>query len=76
MNNAELVKMKPVELDSLSKKEKTALKIIYDHAGKRYVYETYSRISPEMAKKYLAFISKNPDALYIRWDENKQKFVA
>jgi hypothetical protein len=76
MNKKEVVKMKPIDLNSLTKKEKAALKIIYDHAGKRYVYEAYSQISPEMAKKYLAFVSENPNAIYIKWDEGRKRFVA
>ena len=61
---------------SLTKKEKTALKVIYSHAGKRFVYETYSRTSPEMARKYLIFVSKNLWAVYFKWDKEKKRFVA
>jgi ribosomal protein S7 len=61
---------------SMTRKEKTALKVIYNHAGKRLVFETYSKINPEMANKYLHFISKNPWAVYIKWDDIKMRFVA
>lgn len=61
---------------SLSKRERSALKIIYSHAGKRFVYETYSKTVPEMAYKYLAFVSKNPWEIYIKWDEKRKMFVA
>ena len=68
--------MENVNMVSLTKKERTALNVIYRHAGKRFVYETYSKIQPEMARKYLVFVAKNPWVLYFKWDENKKKFVA
>ena len=76
MTEADMVEMKPVTVNPLTKKERTALKVIYSHAGKRFVYEAYSRTSPEMAKKYLVFVSKNPWILYFKWDEDRKKFVA
>ena len=60
----------------MTKKEKVGLDLIYGHAGKRRVYETYLKSNPEMAKKYLEFISKNTAAQYIKWDGIKKKFKA
>ncbi len=57
------------------KKEEAALKIINAHRGKKIVYETYQQNRPEMARKYLEFIAKNGEATYIKWDDEKQKFV-
>ena len=76
MNETDTVEMKVVSKNPLSKKERTALNVIYSHAGKRFVYESYLRDQPEMAEKYLVFVSKNPSALYIWWDEDKKRFVA
>ena len=59
----------------MTKKERTALTIIYNHAGKRRVFETYQSCNPEMARKYLDFISKNRWAIYIKWNEEKREFV-
>jgi predicted hydrocarbon binding protein len=61
---------------SLSKRERRALEVIYSHAGKRFVFETYTKKNPEMAHKYLEFVSRNPWAVYIKWDDQKMKFVA
>jgi hypothetical protein len=60
----------------LPKKIRRALQVIYNHAGKRLVFETYSKVNPEMAKKYVKFISENPWAVYIQWDDEKKRFVA
>jgi hypothetical protein len=60
----------------MTKKEKLGLDLIYGHAGKRRVYETYLKSNPEMAQKYLSFISKNTDAQYIKWDEVNNRFKA
>lgn len=60
----------------MTKKEKVGLDLIYGHDGKRRVYETYLKTNPEMAQKYLDFISKNNAAQYIRWDGIKKKFKA
>ena len=60
----------------MTKKEKIGLDLIYSHAGKRRVYETYLKSNPEMAQKYLEFISKNNMAQYIKWDGIKKKFKA
>ncbi|HPE55937.1 MAG TPA: hypothetical protein P5514_07435 [Bacteroidales bacterium] len=60
----------------MTKKEKIGLDLIYSHAGKRRVYETYLKSNPEMAQKYLEFISKNTAAQYIKWDGIKKKFKA
>ena len=58
----------------MTKKEKVGLNLIYGHAGRARVYETYKRTNPEMAKKYLEFIAKNQAVQYIKWDESKKKF--
>ena len=60
----------------MTKKEKVGLNLIYSHAGKRRVYETYLKTNPEMAAKYLEFISKNQAIQYIKWDGVKMKFKA
>ena len=52
------------------------LKVIENHKGKRKVYEAYQKVNPVIADKYLEFIAKNLDAVYISWDEKKQRFVA
>jgi hypothetical protein len=59
----------------MTKKEQIGLNIINSHLGKRKVYNTYKESNPEMAEKYLAFISKNTDAQYIKWESNKNKFI-
>lgn len=65
-----------VNYNSCSKKERVALKAIYSHAGKKLVYETYSIHQPEMAEKYLNFLSRRPWATYIKWDNDKKQFVS
>ncbi|MBN2175189.1 MAG: hypothetical protein JW731_13725 [Bacteroidales bacterium] len=60
----------------MTKKEKVGLNLIYSHAGKRRVYETYKQTNPEMAQKYLEFVAKNQAVQYIRWDDIKKKFTA
>ena len=57
------------------KRKQNALKVINGHRGKKIVYETYLRNNPEMAQKYLEYISKNEDARYIKWDSRKEKFI-
>lgn len=52
------------------------LKVINGHKGKRKVYETYQQTNPEMAEEYLKFNSKQPDAVYISWDQEKKRFVS
>ncbi|MBC8488740.1 MAG: hypothetical protein H8D45_22175 [Bacteroidetes bacterium] len=59
----------------MTKKEQTGLSIIYGHAGKRYVYESYKKTDPGMAEKYLQFISKNQTVQYISWNNTKKKFT-
>ncbi len=59
----------------MTKKEQQGLSIINGHVGKKRVYETYKQSNPEMAQKYLEFISKNNDAQYIKWNTAKKKFV-
>lgn len=60
----------------MSKKEQTGLNIINGHIGKRRVYESYKKSNPDMAEKYLQFISKNQSAQYIIWNDKKKKFTA
>ncbi len=59
----------------MTKKEQSGLGIINGHLGKRRVYETYKSSNPEMAQKYLEFISNNQGAQYIKWDDSKKKFL-
>jgi hypothetical protein len=61
---------------NMTKKEKVGLDLIYGHAGKRLVYETYKRTNPEMAQKYLEFVANNQAIQYIKWDDSKKKFKA
>ena len=56
-------------------KEK-GLQVVNGHKGKQKVYETYLKKSPKMADEYLKFVAKNTEAVYISWDEDKQRFVA
>jgi len=60
----------------MTKKEKVGLNLIYGHAGKRRVYETYLKTNPEMAQKYLDFISNHQEAQYIGWNDVKKQFTA
>jgi len=60
----------------MTKKEKVGLNLIYSHAGKRRVYETYKVTNPEMADKYLDFVAKNQSVQYIKWNDTKKKFTA
>ena len=59
----------------MTKKEQNGLSIINGLLGKRRVYETYKNSNPEMAQKYLEFISNNQGAKYITWDDTKKKFL-
>jgi hypothetical protein len=59
----------------LSKKEQKALAVISAHTGKRQVFETYLSANPQMAEKYLKFISVNPGARYVKWDSARGKFT-
>lgn len=56
-------------------KEK-GLKVVNGHKGKMKVYEIYQKNDPKKADEYLKFLAKQPDAVYITWDENKGRFVA
>ena len=56
-------------------KEK-GLQVVNGHKGKQKVYDTYLKKSPKMADEYLKFCAKNTEAVYISWDEDKQRFVA
>lgn len=56
-------------------KEK-GLKIVNGHKGKMKVYESYQKKDPKKADEYLKFLAKQPDAVYISWDETKGRFVA
>ena len=60
----------------LSRRERIALEVIYHHPAKKLVFETYSRTNAAMAQKYLDFIASNPWARYIKWDNEKSKFVS
>ncbi len=60
----------------MTKKEKTGLNLIYSHAGRTRVYETYKRTNPEMAQKYLEFVANNQAVQYIKWNDSKKKFTA
>ncbi|MCB0805858.1 MAG: hypothetical protein KDC05_08675 [Bacteroidales bacterium] len=51
------------------------LKVINKHSGKKKVYEAYLKINPSIADKYLEFVAKNLDAVYITWDDKKQRFT-
>ena len=51
------------------------LNAINKHIGKKKVYETYLKNNPDLADKYLEFVAKNLDAVYITWDERKQRFT-
>jgi len=64
-----------MKLTRNSRKE-DVLKIINTHNGKRIVYQTYLKVAPELAEKYFDFISRNKQAMYIRWDEKSGRFVA
>ena len=59
----------------ISSKEKKGLAVILGHPGKRRVFQAYSQTNPQMAIKYLQFISDNPHVRYIRWDVTRQKFA-
>lgn len=59
----------------LSRKERKALVVIGSHSGKRAVFETYLNVDPQMAEKYLSFISHNPDARYVKWDKDRGRFM-
>ncbi|MCA9487765.1 MAG: hypothetical protein KC516_02275 [Nanoarchaeota archaeon] len=61
---------------NLTKKEKAGLDLIYSVKGKRRVYELYLKNNPEMAQKYLEFVSKNLSESYIKWDDEKKRFTA
>ena len=57
-----------------STKEERLFEDLDSHAGKRLVYDTYSRTNPEMAQKYLEQLAKGEIIGYIRWDDAKKKF--
>lgn len=59
----------------MNKIQTRALEIISKHKGKKAVYESYLKRSPELAEKYLDFIGKNTGATYIKYDERLQRFV-
>lgn len=50
-------------------------KIIKLHKGKYTTYQKYLSVNPEIAEKYLTFIGKHPDAVYIRYDKDKERFT-
>ena len=51
-------------------------KIIAIHKGKYTTYQKYLNVNPEIAEKYLAFIGKNPSAVYIKWDKDRKRFTS
>lgn len=66
-----------ISLTKLSaKREKEAIEIINSHHGKRFVYNTYKKLSPVMAQKYIEFVSRMKWATYIRWDNIKNEFTS
>lgn len=50
-------------------------KVISVHKGKQTTYQKYLDINPVVAQKYLSFIGKHPGAVYIRWDQAKERFT-
>jgi hypothetical protein len=56
------------------KRKDKALEIINSHWGKKRVYEAYLRMNPQMAEKYLQFVTNNGDVTYISWNKEKQRF--
>ena len=59
----------------ISKKEQKGLAVIIGHPGKRIVFESYLKTDPQMAIKYLKFISENSSIRYVKYDAVKQKFL-
>lgn len=51
------------------------MKLINEHLGKKQVYEAYLKTNPLVAEEYLRFVAKNPYAVYISWDEKKNRFI-
>jgi len=64
-----------MKLFSRKNRKAKGLDIINSHCGKKRVYETYLRFNPIVAEKYLRFISRNADAVYISWDKDRQVFI-
>ncbi len=62
-------------LKKRDKREK-GLEAINSHKGKRKVYEAYKKQNPKMAEEYIKFHAKQPDAVYITWDEDKGRFTS
>ena len=58
----------------MTKKELRGLKEINSHSGKKKVYDVYKKTNPDMADKYLNFVSKNTGVQYISWNSKKNKF--
>lgn len=56
---SEQIIMNKLNKETLTEEEKVALKIIYNDEKRSSVFEAYLLINPEMAQKYLSFISKN-----------------
>jgi len=50
-------------------------RIISIHKGKYTTYRNYLNENPDMAEQYVSFVGKHPDAVYIRWDKNRQEFT-
>lgn len=55
---------------------KKGLDIINKHKGKRITYNTYMKVAPDVAEKYLEFICRNRSAQYIRWDMKNERFTS
>jgi hypothetical protein len=49
-----------------------ALKLIMSHPTKG---PWFNKLKPEFKEKYLAFVQKNPQAKYAKWDKTKGEFV-
>ena len=56
-------------------REVKGMNAINSHYGKKRVYENYKKNNPQLAEKYLEFVSRNIDAIYIWWDNERQCFA-
>jgi len=65
-----------MKLFSRKNRKEKGMEIINSHCGKKQVYKTYLKENPSLAEKYLEFISRNIDAIYIWWDQDRQRFCA
>ncbi|MBN1337794.1 MAG: hypothetical protein JXA03_00645 [Bacteroidales bacterium] len=60
----------------VNKIAKKGLDEINKHKGKKLTYETYMKVDPEIAQKYVEFVGTHLGVQYIRWDTEKKRFVA